>query len=264
MKRINPDTGKEFKYRDKRPKFEKQDNRIFRGYKKNQLDKNGFFYEDWAAKTSILKEFKRRSSSRKKSRNSPLPKRLHPEGRPFKHGEHYEGKYFRDYGYNNNNSGFREEVWLDEEQFQRHKIRSNLLKVKKRAKNKKIQFELDIDYVESIFPLDMKCSLLGVKMAWGDDDLTISPSIDKIIPKKGYVKGNVQWVSHKANSMKSNASPEELIRFALSILKSKSVVNKITMNDIEDFNTNLLGIDNGEFYKLPTGLLTHDNWIPRK
>lgn len=37
-----------------------------------------------------------------------------------------------------------------------------------------------------------------------------SPTIDKIIPNLGYVKGNVWVISAKANRMKSNATVEEL------------------------------------------------------
>lgn len=47
-----------------------------------------------------------------------------------------------------------------------------------------------------------------------------SPSIDKIIPKKGYIKGNVQVISYKANVMKNNATIKELIQFAEWILKT--------------------------------------------
>lgn len=36
-----------------------------------------------------------------------------------------------------------------------------------------------------------------------------SPSLDKIVPRLGYVKGNVQVISFKANTMKHNATLEE-------------------------------------------------------
>jgi hypothetical protein len=41
-----------------------------------------------------------------------------------------------------------------------------------------------------------------------------SPSLDKIIPSRGYVKGNVMVVSSKANLMKSDASVTELRDFS--------------------------------------------------
>ena len=37
-----------------------------------------------------------------------------------------------------------------------------------------------------------------------------SPSLDRFIPEDGYIKGNVVWISGKANSMKSDASIEEV------------------------------------------------------
>ena len=44
-----------------------------------------------------------------------------------------------------------------------------------------------------------------------------SPSLDKIIPEKGYTKGNVWVISWKANRLKNDASPEELMRLAIAV-----------------------------------------------
>ena len=45
-----------------------------------------------------------------------------------------------------------------------------------------------------------------------------TPTLDRIDSTKGYIKGNIQVLSWKANAMKSNATKEELILFAKAIL----------------------------------------------
>jgi hypothetical protein len=41
--------------------------------------------------------------------------------------------------------------------------------------------------------------------------------LDKIIPELGYVKGNVRIISTLANTMKSNATKDQLLTFAKNI-----------------------------------------------
>lgn len=45
-----------------------------------------------------------------------------------------------------------------------------------------------------------------------------SPSLDRIDSTIGYVPGNVWVISHRANSMKNDASAEELVAFARAVL----------------------------------------------
>lgn len=87
-------------------------------------------------------------------------------------------------------------------------VRWNLLvSAKRRAKDSNLPFDLELDDIPEIPEL---CPLLGIPLRRGNGSVCHnSPSLDKIIPSLGYVKGNIQIVSHRANSIKSDASFEE-------------------------------------------------------
>lgn len=81
---------------------------------------------------------------------------------------------------------------------------------KQRASKQKIPF--NIDYTDIVIP--EYCPLLGIKLVKhlgsGGKKHDDSPSIDRIIPSLGYIKGNVWVISDKANRIKSDATIEEL------------------------------------------------------
>ena len=55
------------------------------------------------------------------------------------------------------------------------------------------------------------CPILGIPLEKGvGHSSSNSPSLDALIPELGYVPGNINVISHKANTMKSNATLEEL------------------------------------------------------
>lgn len=56
------------------------------------------------------------------------------------------------------------------------------------------------------------CPLLGIPLYRSKGRLfhDNSPSLDRIIPELGYVKGNIQVISFRANRIKCNASLEEI------------------------------------------------------
>lgn len=61
------------------------------------------------------------------------------------------------------------------------------------------------------------CPVLGIKLVahfGSSGGRPESPALDRIDNSKGYVSGNVQVLSHRANQMKADANIEELKKFA--------------------------------------------------
>jgi len=93
----------------------------------------------------------------------------------------------------------------------------------KTARNRAIRRGIPFDIEISDIVIPVTCPILDIPLllnletgAGGKDN---SFSLDRIDPAKGYVKGNVQVISHKANSMKFTATKEELLKFANWIYK---------------------------------------------
>lgn len=63
------------------------------------------------------------------------------------------------------------------------------------------------------------CPYLGIRLSAGSRVLHMSsPSLDRIKPALGYVAGNVEVISHQANSMKHAASVGQLMQFARAVI----------------------------------------------
>lgn len=54
-----------------------------------------------------------------------------------------------------------------------------------------------------------------------------SPSLDRIVPEKGYVPGNIRVISSRANSMKSNVTKQQLEEQIQLHLKTAEDLSKI-------------------------------------
>lgn len=79
--------------------------------------------------------------------------------------------------------------------------------------------DLTIEYIESLIP--EVCPILGIPLKVGNGRPEPgSPSLDRVVPSLGYVHGNVQVISNKANMMKQDASWAELRRFAVWVLEN--------------------------------------------
>lgn len=143
-------------------------------------------------------------------------KRLnHKTGKPFERGElRYDGLKFSSYTKTiNQKTGYFVENWVNAE---RSNLNTLLADCRKTAKAKNLPFDLDLEYLLSI-KVD-KCPIFGVDFDWerfGDGHNTDwVPSLDKFYPELGYVRGNVAFISCKANRIKNDATEKELYMVA--------------------------------------------------
>lgn len=83
-----------------------------------------------------------------------------------------------------------------------------LLGAQNRAKKKNIECSL---VLEDIIIPDL-CPILGIQLKKDNKGHAqdSSPSIDRIDSKKGYIKNNIRIISFRANTIKNNATIEEL------------------------------------------------------
>jgi len=77
-----------------------------------------------------------------------------------------------------------------------------------RERSKKKNLEFTITKEDIIIP-DV-CPLLEIKLDSEIKDRIHSPSLDRIDSSKGYIKGNVWVISNRANTLKNDASLQEL------------------------------------------------------
>lgn len=78
---------------------------------------------------------------------------------------------------------------------------------KKRAREGDLPFDIDLGDIH----IPDTCPLLGIPIHRGENHWTNnSPTLDRIVPAKGYTKGNVMVISFRANRIKCDASVEEL------------------------------------------------------
>ena len=85
---------------------------------------------------------------------------------------------------------------------------------KRRARLKNLAFNLSSDYLEKIFPKTCICPILGYKMKVSNINLgKLSPTLDRINPRLGYTKGNVEFVTNIANLMMTSATGRDIKKF---------------------------------------------------
>lgn len=104
------------------------------------------------------------------------------------------------------------------EYYRRKPVNRMLNRARARAK----KYGLDFNLEESDIFIPTHCPLLGIELFIAEGRKTVkdnSASLDRIDPSKGYVKGNILVISNKANTMKSNATPQELLKLATNLIR---------------------------------------------
>jgi hypothetical protein len=99
-------------------------------------------------------------------------------------------------------------------------------RILKDARTRAIKYNLPFDlYLEDIQIPDY-CPVLGFPLAKIEGfPNRASPSLDRMDPVKGYVRGNVRVISTRANQLKSDASVEELAAVLRDLIRLKGQDN---------------------------------------
>ena len=91
-----------------------------------------------------------------------------------------------------------------------------LYAAKNRAKKNGLPFSLRAEDI--VIP--ERCPVFGFRLFVNSLARFDSPSLDRIICNKGYVVGNIQVISHRANTIKNDASVDEL-KSVVAFLESR-------------------------------------------
>jgi hypothetical protein len=71
------------------------------------------------------------------------------------------------------------------------------------------------------------CPFLGISLQVGAaSGMSTSPTVDRINPNGGYTPENILFLSYRANTIKNNASAEELLRVAFGTYISRQLAGR--------------------------------------
>tara|TARA_R100000084_G_C4524038_1_gene88126 strand:- start:49 stop:492 length:444 start_codon:yes stop_codon:yes gene_type:complete len=108
-------------------------------------------------------------------------------------------------------------------------IRGLCMRIRKdcrnRAVKRKLDFNITTEYLLKLLEeCNYTCPVFKNKFIIDskEKDRNFKASLDRIDNSKGYIEGNVMWISWKANTMKSNATKKELKMFAEWVMNEKT------------------------------------------
>ena len=93
---------------------------------------------------------------------------------------------------------------------------------KKSAKSRNLEYELDQDYIEELLiKQNSRCLYTGIEFLNNHKDKNTYPTIDRIDPSKGYIKGNICICTWAVNIIKSTFTTEQFKNIITKIYENK-------------------------------------------
>lgn len=144
-------------------------------------------------------------------------KRLNPKtNKLYKRGDRRDkdDKVFMTYREEKTADGYFKEQWASPDSYIIGTIYNN---ARSRARRSGLPFNLDKEYLIEL--MDYDCPIFHIPLSWGivgegNKKSNNSPSLDRIVPEYGYIKGNVVFISNLANTIKQNVTEKELYAVA--------------------------------------------------
>jgi hypothetical protein len=100
-------------------------------------------------------------------------------------------------------------------------VRSTKMVCEARSKSliKNLPFNIDFQYVYNLCKTG-KCDITGIEFNTKSGKNPYSPSLDRIVPKLGYIRGNVRVILWALNAFKNKWSDSEIYPIAKQFCKS--------------------------------------------
>jgi hypothetical protein len=107
--------------------------------------------------------------------------------------------------------------------------------MKRNAETKGFKFNVSIKYLWDLFlKQNKKCVFTKIELYFNPSSKELKnriASLDRIDSRKGYIKGNLQWVHRLVNKIKKNVDDDQFIKICHLVSKNTTEPNvKITAN----------------------------------
>lgn len=115
-------------------------------------------------------------------------------------------------------------------------MKAHLNAIRCRAKANGIPFDLTLE--DLVIPTLCPALCIPLNTHWGSadrkDTKDNSPSVDRIVPSLGYVKGNTRIISYRANRIKTDASKDEILMVYewLSTVMHKTQIEALQVEEL--------------------------------